>query len=400
MDFNYTPEEEKFRKQVRSWLEKHRPRGRFRLARLDGERGRAKAIHEDEAWRRLRAWHRELYEGGWVGLSWPKEYGGRGATLMEQILFNQELGRLRLPSGCNVLGVMMAGPAIMHWGNEEQKQRHLQKILSGEEIWCEGLSEPGAGSDLASLQTRAVDDGDDFIVSGQKVWTTLAHRSDWIQLFVRTDDESSKHRGLSCLLVDMKSPGITVRPLRQITGVAEFNEVFFEDVRVPKANLLGPLNSGWNVLITTLMHERAGIGDMGAERVIDHLIELAKRLEQGGKPASKDPYVRQQLAQFAIEAQARKLNGLRGLTKRLKGAPPGPEGSIGKLVGSELFKKIARFAVELAGPRALVDGESAFALDHGRWLDAILAAPSMTIGGGTSEVNRNVIGERILGLPK
>ena len=400
MDFNYTPEEEKFRKQVRSWLGNERPRGRFRLARLAGEQSRRSAIDDEEAWRRLVAWHAKLYAGGWIGLSWPKEYGGRGATLMEQILFNQELARLKLPSGCNVLGVMMAAPAIMHWGTEEQKQRHLQKILAGEEIWCEGLSEPGAGSDLASLQCRAADDGDDFIVNGQKVWTTLAHRADWIQLFVRTDSESAKHRGLSCLLVDMKSAGITVRPLRQITGVAEFNEVFFEDVRVPKANLLGPLNSGWNVLITTLMHERAGIGEMGAERVIDDLIDLARRLERDGKPASKDPYVRQQLAQFAIEAQARKLNGLRGLTKRLKGAPPGPEGSIGKLVGSELFKKIARFAVELAGPQALVESGSPLALDGGRWLEAILAAPSMTIGGGTSEVNRNVIGERILGLPK
>ena len=393
MDFNYTPEELKFRKQVRSWLEKHRPRGR---AKPSG----AAALNDDEAWRRLVAWHAELAAGGWVGLSWPKEYGGRGATLMEQIIFNQELARAKLPPGCNVLGVMMAGPAIMHWGTEEQKQRHLQKILSGEEIWCEGLSEPGSGSDLASLQCRAVDDGDDFIVEGQKVWTTLAHRADWIQLFVRTDGEASKHKGLSCLLVDMKSPGITVRPLRQITGDADFNEVFFEDVRVPKANLLGPLNAGWQVLITTLMHERAGLSEMGSERLIEPLIDLARRIEHDGKPASKDPYVRQQLAQFAIEAQARKLNGLRSLTKRLKGAPPGPEGSIGKLAATELAKRMARFAVELAGPQALVADGSPMALDRGRWLETILAAPSLTIGGGTSEVNRNIIGERILGLPK
>jgi alkylation response protein AidB-like acyl-CoA dehydrogenase len=319
---------------------------------------------------------------------------------MEQIIFNQELGKRKLPSGCNVLGVMMAGPAIMHWGTDAQKQRHLQKILAGDEVWCEGLSEPGSGSDLASLQCRAVPDGDDFLVNGQKVWTTLAHRSHWIQLFVRTDSEASKHKGLSCLLVDMKSPGITVRPLRQITGESEFNEIFFEDVRVPKSNLLGPLNSGWQVLITTLMHERAGISELGSERLIDHLIELARKTQRNGQPASKDGYVRQQLAQFAIEVQARKLNGLRSLTKRLKGAPPGPEGSIGKLCATELTKRMAKFAVELAGPYALVEGDSPFALDRGRWLTSILHAPALTIAGGTSEVNRNIVGERILGLPK
>jgi alkylation response protein AidB-like acyl-CoA dehydrogenase len=393
MDFDYTPEEERFRKQVRVWLDKNRPRGTNKLAR-------GTSMVDDEQWSRLVDWHRQLFGGGWVGLSWPKEYGGRGATLMEQIIFNQELGKRKLPSGCNVLGVMMAGPAIMHWGTDKQRQRHLQKILSGEEIWCEGLSEPGSGSDLASLQCRAVPDGDDFLVNGQKVWTTLAHRSQWIQLFVRTDSEASKHKGLSCLLVDMKSPGITVRPLRQITGESEFNEIFFEDVRVPKANLLGPLNSGWQVLITTLMHERAGISELGSEGIIDHLIELARKTDWGGQPATKDSYVRQRLAQFAIEVQARKLNGLRSLTKRLRGAPPGPEGSIGKLSATELTQRMAKFAVELAGPRALVEGESPFALDGGRWLMSILYSPSLTIAGGTSEVNRNIIAERILGLPK
>jgi alkylation response protein AidB-like acyl-CoA dehydrogenase len=393
MDFNYTPEEKRFRKQVQVWLSENRPRGTSKLAR-------GTSMADDQEWRRLVEWHRKLYGAGWVGLSWPKEYGGRGATLMEQIIFNQELGKRKLPSGCNVLGVMMAGPAIMHWGSEEQKQQHLQKILAGDEVWCEGLSEPGSGSDLASLQCRAVPDGDDFLVNGQKVWTTLAHRSHWIQLFVRTDSEASKHKGLSCLLVDMKSPGITIRPLRQITGESEFNEIFFEDVRVPKSNLLGPLNSGWQVLITTLMHERAGISELGSERIIDHLIELARKTRRCGQPATKDGYVRQQLAQFAIEVQARKLNGLRSLTKRLKGAPPGPEGSIGKLCATELTKRMAKFAVELAGPRALVEGDSPFALDRGRWLTSILHAPSLTIAGGTSEVNRNIVGERILGLPK
>jgi alkylation response protein AidB-like acyl-CoA dehydrogenase len=393
MDFDYTPEEREFRKLVRAWLDKNRPRGRASLSR-------ATVAADDAEWMRLVAWHKRLYTGGWIGLSWPKEYGGRGATLMEQIIFNQELGRRKLPSGCNVLGVMMAGPAIMHWGTEEQKQRHLQRTLAGDEIWCEGLSEPGAGSDLASLECRAVEDGDDFVVNGQKVWTTLAHRSQWIQLFVRTDSEASKHQGLSCLLVEAASPGITVRPLRQITGEAEFNEIFFEDVRVPKANLLGPLNAGWQVLITTLMHERAGISELGSERIIDHLIELVRRVHLDGRPVAKDGYVRQQIAQFAIEVQAHKLNGLRSLTKRLKGAPPGPEGSIGKLCVTELTQRMAKFAIELAGPRALVEKDSPLAIDDGRWLQAILYSPALTIAGGTSEVNRNIIAERILGLPK
>jgi alkylation response protein AidB-like acyl-CoA dehydrogenase len=392
MDFSYTPEEEAFRKDVRRWLEKNRPRG--------GKQGERKGPFDDSEWQRLVEWHKKLHAGGWIGLSWPKEYGGRGAMLMEQIIFVQELNRLKLASGCNVLGVMMAGPAIMHWGTEEQKQAHLARILSADEIWCEGLSEPGSGSDLASLQCRATPDGDDFIVNGQKVWTTLAHRSDWVQLFVRTDSEAAKHKGLSCLLVDMKSPGITVRPLRQITGDSDFNEIFFEDVRVPKANLLGPPNAGWQVLITTLMHERAGISELGAERIIDPLIRLAQTLEKDGRPVSKDGYVRQQIAQFAIEVQARRLTGLRSLTKRLKGAQPGPEGSIGKLATTELTKRMATFAVELAGPQALVEGGSPFALDAGRWLDSILSAPALTIAGGTSEVNRNIIAERILGLPK
>ncbi|MGH7897380.1 MAG: acyl-CoA dehydrogenase family protein [Candidatus Binatia bacterium] len=393
MDFDYTPEEQKFRKQVRSWLEKNRPRGSAELT------PRA-ASSDDEQWRRLVRWHKKLHAGGWIGLTWSEEYGGRGATLMEQVIFNQELQRLALPTGCNLLGVMMAGPAMMHWGSEEQKQAHLERILAGDEIWCEGLSEPGAGSDLASIECRAVADGDDFIVNGQKVWTTMAHRAHWVQLFVRTDAEATRHRGLSCLLVDMKSPGITLRPLRQITGEAEFNEIFFEDVRVPKSNLLGPLNGGWQVLTTTLMHERAGISELGSEQIIDDLIDLARRTRRNGEPASQDGYVRQRLAEFAIEVQARKLNGLRSLTKRLRGEPPGPEGSVGKLAATELLQRMAKFALELAGPQALIEGNSPLALDGGRWLQSALAAPSMTIAGGTSEVQRNIIGERILGLPK
>ena len=319
---------------------------------------------------------------------------------MEQVVFDQELQRAKLPPGCNVLGIMMAGPAIMHFGTEEQKRAHLARILSGDEIWIEGLSEPGAGSDLASLQTRAIEDGDDFVVNGQKVWTTMGHRGDWIQLFVRTDPDAPRTRGLSCLLVDMKSPGISVRPLRQMTGEAEFSEVFFEDVRVPRRSLLGPRNGGWQVLIATLMHERAGISELGSELLVEPLIELARTVRRNGRPASEDGYVRQRIAQFAIEVRARKLTGLRTLTKRLRGETPGPEGSIGKLAATELAQRMARFAVELGGMRTLLDASSPFAVDAARWRQAVLSSPSLTIAGGTSEVQRNVIAERLLGLPR
>ncbi|MEW6301776.1 MAG: acyl-CoA dehydrogenase family protein, partial [Thermodesulfobacteriota bacterium] len=252
MDFHFTPQEEAFRRELRAWLEANLP------AEYDPEKF-AWDTDTDERFRFQLEWQKRLHAGGWVGVHWPKEYGGRGATLVEQLIFHEEVERVQAPPPANVLGLLMAGPVIMHWGTEEQKRRYLPKILSGEEIWCEGLSEPGAGSDLASLQTRAEEDGDAFVVNGQKVWTSWAHRARFCQLFVRTDPEAPKHKGMACLLVDMKTPGITVRPLVQMTGDAEFNEVFFEDVRVPKANLVGGKDQGWQVLVTTLMFERSGL---------------------------------------------------------------------------------------------------------------------------------------------
>jgi alkylation response protein AidB-like acyl-CoA dehydrogenase len=349
MDFTYTPEQEAYRMEVRGWLEANQP-----LPLRPEEKERA---DENFLWERIKLWHKKLYDGGWAGLTWPKQFGGRGATFVEQVIFQQELGRLNLPMGCNVLGVIMTGPALMQWGTEEQKQRYLQKILSAEEIWSEGMSEPAAGSDLAALQTRAVLEGDNFIVNGQKVWTTLAHRSHFCQLFVRTDPDVPRHKGLSCLLVDMKSPGVIVRPLKQITGESEFNEIFFEDVRVPRANLLGPLNQGWQVLVSTLMHERFGIGETigGTEQTLAQLVEIARGAMIDGHSAAEDDEVRQQLAQFAIEVAAKKYNGLRSLTRRLKGQLPGPESSIGKLVSTELTQRMVTFSVRLLGEFALLE---------------------------------------------
>jgi alkylation response protein AidB-like acyl-CoA dehydrogenase len=393
MDFNYTSEQEAYRRGVRTWLEANQP-----PPLTDGEK---ENITEDVLWERLKAWHKKLYAAGWAGLTWPKEYGGKAATFVEQVIFQQELGRLNLPMGCNVLGVIMTGPALMQWGTDEQKQRYLQPILSGEEIWCEGMSEPGAGSDLAAIQTRAVLEGDSFIVNGQKVWTTIAHKSQFVQLFVRTDPELPKHKGMSCLLVDMRSPGVTVKPLKQITGESDFNEIFFEDVRVPKENLLGPLNMGWQVLVATLMHERFGIGETlgGTEQTLTALVHIAKQAHLNGHPAADDPEIRQQIAQFAIETAAKKYNGFRSLTRRLKGQLPGPEASIGKLVSTDLAQRMVKYTSRLMGPYAYLERHTPFA-PEGDWMKRILQVESMTIAGGTSPVQKNMIGERILGLPK
>ena len=393
MDFNWSPEQEAYRMEVRKWLEANQPPP---MTQIDDENS-----GDDVVWNRLKAWHTKLYDAGWAGLTWPKEYGGRGATFIEQVIFQQEMGRLGLPMGCNVLGVIMNGPALMQWGTEEQKKRYLQPILAGEEIWCEGMSEPGAGSDLAAIQCRAELKGDDFVVNGQKVWTTIAHRSHFCQLFVRTDPDAPKHKGMSALIVDMKSPGVTVRPLMQITGDSEFNEIFFEDVKVPKENLLGPMNQGWQVLVATLMHERFGIGETigGTEQTLHALIDLAKRVQIGGHPAIEEDDIRQQLAQFAIEVAAKKYNGLRSLSRRLKGLQPGSEASISKLVSTDLGQRMVKFATRLLGEFAMLESHTPFA-PRGDWMKRILASESMTIAGGTSMVQRNMIGERILGLPK
>src|SRR5579862_8682019 len=394
MDFQYTPEQEAYRAKVRAWLEANQP---GKLEPVDPE----SMGGDDPARKRLKDWHRRLDKGGWMGLTWPKEYGGQQATFIEQVIFQQELGRLNLPFGCNVLGVIMTGPALMQWGTDAQKKRYLEPIIAGDEIWCEGMSEPGAGSDLANIQTRAVLDGDNFILNGQKVWTTVAHRADFCQLFVRTDPDVPKHKGMSALLVDMKSSGIMVKPLKQISGDAEFNEIFFEDVRVPKENLLGPVNMGWQVLVSTLMHERIGIGETlgGTEQMLHQLVQIAKSVQLNGRPAIEDNDIRQQIAQFAIEATAKKYNGLRSLSKRLKGQQPGPEASISKLLSTDLGQRMTKFITRLLGEYALLERHTPFA-PEGDWMQRILSSESMTIAGGTSPVQKNMIGERILQLPK
>lgn len=393
MDFDYTPQEEAFRKELRSWLEGNLPEN------YDPET--FEQLDQNDRFQIQLAWQKKLHAANLVGIHWPKEYGGRGATVIEQTIYQQEMARVRAPGIANMLGINIVGPTIMHWGTEEQKQRYIPQILSADEIWCQGYSEPGSGSDFASLQTRAVEEGDYFVINGQKVWTSYAHKAHRCILVVRTDPNAPKHKGLSYLLVDMKTPGITVRPLVQITGDAEFNEVFFEDVRVPKVNLVGEKNQGWQVAVTTLMFERANFGIASQmEPVLQQLGDIAKRLRVNGHTAAEDPAVRQKIAQFYVEAQAIKYNVFRQLTKQLRGEPPGPEGSLGKLAGSELNLRVAHFATELLGPFGQIALGEEKGLDSGYWSHRALASRLYTIAGGTSEVMRNIIGDRVLGLPK
>ena len=395
MDFQYTPEQDAFRLRVRSWLAEHLP-SELKVEDAMDER----VAPNREIFDRRMAWHKQLYQAGWIGLAWPREYGGQGAELMEQIIYNEEYAHARAPILPGYVGLGLAGPTIAQWGSEEQKQYFLPRILQGELVWCQGYSEPGSGSDLASLQTRAVEDGDEFVVNGQKVWTSGAQYADWMVLLARTDPEAPKHRGISYFLLDMKTPGVSVRPLVLLNGHSHFNEVFFEDVRIPKANLLGPENEGWKVAITTLMFERSAAGGGGGGSQIRRLAELAKQVEIDGRPAWQHSWVRQRLAAFEIEKEALKYTRLRSLTRQLRGQPPGPEGSILKLAGSELGVRIAAFASELLGPYALLEAETQAVPDAPRWLNRVLSARQYTIAGGTSEIQHNIIGERVLGLPK
>jgi alkylation response protein AidB-like acyl-CoA dehydrogenase len=297
----------------------------------------------------------------------------------------------------------MAGPTIITHGTEEQKKRYLPRILSCEEIWCQGFSEPNAGSDLASLKTRAELKGDEFIVNGQKVWTTLGHISDMCMLLVRTDPEAPKHRGLSYLLVEMRTPGITVKPLRQMTGEAEFNEVFFDEVRVPRANLLGPQNEGWRVATTTLMNERgtSALATVTRYRIVfDEIVDLAHSTRRNGAPASQDPVMRQQLAQCYVDLEMMRFTAYRTFSKILKGGNPGPEGSISKLAWSELNQRMMELVMELEGPASQLMRGSPHAIEGGRWQHHFLRSRANTIEAGTSEIQRNIIAERVLGLPR
>jgi alkylation response protein AidB-like acyl-CoA dehydrogenase len=389
MDLRFSPEDEQYRVKLRTWLEENLPQ-------------EARPTEQDAEFAYRRAWQRQLYAGGWVGINWPKAYGGQGATLIQQAIYAQEMTRAKAPQPANGLGIGIVGPTLMHHGTEEQKKRFIPKILSGEEIWCQGFSEPNSGSDLASLQTKAVLDGDDFVVNGQKIWTSLGQYADWCILLVRTDTNAPKHRGISYLLVDMHSPGITVRPLKQITGNSEFNETFFDNVRVPKHNLVGELNEGWRIAMTTLTYER-GISSLATQvrikQQLDAMIDYARTTRKNGTMLAQDPVLRQQLARAYIGVEIMLLNLYRGITTRLRGKPAGPEASLDKLYWSELDKWMQELGMELQGPYSQLMEESKHAVS-GNWQYNFLRSRAGTIYSGTSEIQKNIIGERVLGLPK
>src|SRR5262245_13782030 len=360
-------------------------------------------VPRPQAYDLLRQWQRRLFEAGFIGLTWPREYGGAGLTFMEELILHEEMALAKAPPILNILGVGMAGPTIIAYGTEAQKKRYPARILSCDEIWCQGYSEPNAGLDLASLQTRAVKDGQDWVINGQKVWTSLAHLADFMMLLARTDPEAPRHKGITYFLLDMKLPGVTVKPLRQLTGDAEFNEVFFDNVRVPESQVLGGVNNGWTVGLTTLMYERLALGFGLQTRLritLDSVVDLARRMEKNGRAITHDPVVRQKLTQLWIDTEALKYTGARAITRLLRGEQPGPEASAGKMVWVETHQRLQELAMEIQGPYSQLAKGSDWAVDAGHWQYACLRSRANSIEGGTTEIQKNIIAERVLGLPK
>jgi alkylation response protein AidB-like acyl-CoA dehydrogenase len=376
MDLTFDQHELEFRDELRSWL-------------AENPAGEAPADEDSHyGWRR--DFQRRLAGGGWAAVHWPREYGGRGATLTQSAIFFEELGRSGAPLPANVLGLLLAGPTIMTWGTPEQKDRYLSPIVTADEIWCQGFSEPEAGSDLAALKTRAVKHGDEWVITGQKVWTSGAQYSKWCMLVARTDTEAAKHKGLSYFLMDMEQDAVQVRPLRQITGESEFNELFIEEARIPAANLLGGEGNGWKVALTTLMNERAGLAfflQVRLRQMLDAL--LAEAVE---RDLLDDPVIADKLGELHLKAEVLRLTAYRGLTAVEKYGQPGPEGSLTKWMWSETNQQLTQFAADLLGPEAL--------RRENHWSYELLRARGNTIEGGTTEILKNIVAERVLGLPK
>ncbi|MBK6855358.1 MAG: acyl-CoA dehydrogenase family protein [Microthrixaceae bacterium] len=390
MDFDDTPQEAEFRAEARAWLEAHAPaKGSpedFSTGMLEG------TMDPAEFMRRVKEWQHVLVDGGWAGITWPTRYGGRGATSLQSSIFTQEASRFGVSTASFAVGIGMAGPTIMRHGTEEQKERYLRPMLRGDEVWCQLFSEPDAGSDLANISTRAIRDGDEWVVTGQKVWTSGAHEADWGILLARTDPDVPKHKGITYFLVDMKTLGFEIRPFRQMTGSEHFSEVFLDEVRIPHENVLGDVNGGWTCTLTTLANERGLIA--GANRSSDShaLIELARK-----RGRNEDPTLRQQLVDCWIRQQIQRYLGFRLQTALSKGVPPGPETSVMKLFAAEYLRRLGNAALEMLGPEGmLLDDTLAAGVD---WQQRFLYAPAIRIAGGSNEVQRNIMAERVLGLP-
>jgi alkylation response protein AidB-like acyl-CoA dehydrogenase len=382
VDLTLSPSEQAFSDELRAWLAANNPG--------------PEPAGEGPMFEFRKRWQRAMHDAGWAGVSWPKEYGGRGATLIEQAIFGEEMVRARAARPANVLGLAMGGPVVIAHGTDEQKRRFLEPILSAEEIWCQGFSEPEAGSDLASLKTRAVRHGDEWVVNGQKVWTSWAHKSKWCMLVARTDQDAPKHKGLTFFILDMEQPGVEVRPLVQITGEAEFNELFFEDARIPHENIIGGEGNGWNVALTTLMFERANLAlalQADLKLSLADLFALARETSwTGGASAFEDPVIRRRLAELYVQSELLRLNAYRGLTATMRNGIPGPEGSLGKWLWADVNQAVTELAMEILGPQAqTTDNE---------WSYRFLRARGSSIEGGTTEILKNIVAERVLGLPR
>lgn len=385
MDFNDTPEEARFREEAASWLAENAP--------------------TDDAFRALtpleqaKVWQKQKYDAGWACMGWAPEFGGRGASAIEEVIWRQEESQYDLPANFFLIGQGMIGPTLMAWASDEDKARFLPPLASGEEVWCQLFSEPAGGSDLAALRTRAERDGDDWVINGQKIWTSGAHYSDYGVIVVRTDPTVPKHKGLSYFYVDMKAPGVEVKPIKQLTGDSDFNEVYFTDVRVSDSQRLGEVGQGWQVSLTTLMNERAAIGGSFGQMDVSLAMSVAEEVEIDGRPALEDAAVRARIANWYVQEAGLKYTGYRSLTALSRGALPGPENSIGKLVGAPKMQAMSSYLMDLLGASGVIADES-LAAKAGIIQRAYMGAPGLRIAGGTDEIMANIIAERVLGLPQ
>nr|WP_246852375.1 acyl-CoA dehydrogenase family protein [Patulibacter sp. SYSU D01012] len=376
----FTPEQLAFRDELRTWLREHGPAGALPPEPTD----------EDEQWAWRRAWQRTLHEGRWAGVHWPTEVGGRGATLSETAIFFEELGRAGAPLPADVLGILLAGPTLMVWGDDAQKERLLPTILSADETWCQGFSEPDAGSDFGAVKTRAVKEGDEWVVTGQKVWTSGAQYAKWCMLVARTDQDAPKHKGLTYFVLDMEQEGVDIRPLVQITGHPEFNEIFLDGARIPDSMVVGGVGNGWKVALTTLMNERAGLAFFLQVRLRQQLDRLVAEAQATGR--ADDPLIADRLADLHVRTEALRLMAWKGLTAIEQYGQPGPEGSLTKWLWSETNQLLVQLAVDVVGSEALTGNAG--------WAFELLRARGNSIEGGTTEIQKNIVAERVLGMPR
>ncbi len=394
LDIDLSEQDAEFAAKFSAWLDEHLPATHEQLIA---------AKTTDDRQTTMRAWQAKMAAGGWAAISWPAAFGGREANARQQLLFYLISAERRVPPLAGRIGLNLCGTTLIAHGTPEQQQRFLPPMLDGTEVWCQGFSEPGAGSDLASLRTRGVLDGDHLVITGQKIWTSGAHLADWMFALVRTDPDARKRDGISFVLVPMDAEGVDVRPIRQISGDAEFNEVFLDEVRVPLTNIVGRLNDGWNVTRTTLANERAILfmgQQMALTATLQKAVKMAKTPDPYGVRAADDPDLRDRLAQAWIDVELVRLNGMRNLAKVLGGKEPGPEGSMSKLFGQHTEQHLHELALDLGGEFAILDRGADDAPNKGKWALGWLRTRASTIGGGTSEIQRNVLAERILGQPR